>query len=388
MSILRGTAAAFALAACAAPALRAQSAPQPLRIGVPVSGTVAATDPLANGRGAFRVYTFAGRRGQRLSLTMRSTDFDSYLSVGRTVMGITDVVKTDDDGGGNSDARVRFTVPQDGQWLVVAQSLTAEGAGTYTLTLDTLPTPVVKPATPLQLGHVVSGTLTETDPTLEADDSHYQLYTFNARRGQRLQVLMKSSDMDAYLAWGTMKDGEFQSVETDDDGGGGTDARLRVTAPEDGQYVIRANTALASQTGSYTLVVEERPAAPPPPPPSLIRVGAQVSASLAETDPQTDDDSYYDLYRFAGHRGEHVTITMRSEAFDTFVALGRLEDGRFHELETQDDGADGTNTKLEFTLDADGDYVIRATSLSGSQTGAYTLLLESGAGTASKSTVK
>ena len=59
------------------------------------------------------------------------------------------------------------------------------------------------------------------------------------------------------------------------------------------------------------------------------------------------------------------------------LALGRLEGNRFTELENADDGADGTNSKLEFTLDADGEYVIRATSLFGNATGAYTLLLES-----------
>ncbi|HET6762081.1 MAG TPA: hypothetical protein VFH27_00380 [Longimicrobiaceae bacterium] len=388
MKTPRGTAAAVLALACAATGAAAQAGPQPLRIGAEATGTLAASDPTANGRGAFRVYQFTGRRGQRLAITMKAKDFDAYLSVGRTVMGITDVVKTDDDGGGGTDARVRFTVPQDGNWLVIAQSLPAEGAGSYTLLLDTLPAPVIRPPVALQMGRTVNATLTETDPTLESDDSHYHMYTLNARRGQRLEITMRSSDMDPYLAWGTMKNGEFESSSTDDDGGGGTDSRLRVTVPDDGVYYIRANTALAAQTGAYTLMVTERPPAPPPPAPTPIRAGAQVSGTLSATDPQTDDDSYYDLYRYTGHRGERVTITMRSDAFDTFVALGKLDGGRFNELITEDDGADGTNTRLEFTLDSDGEYVIRATSLGGSQTGAYTLLVETAAAAAAKSTVK
>jgi hypothetical protein len=385
MTRTRAAALAAVLAAFAGTGARAQAGPQPLRVGVPVSGTLAASDPSINQRGPFRVYQFSARRGQRLSLTMKSTDFDSYLSLGRTVQGITDYVKSDDDGGGGSDARIRFTVPHDGPWLVVAQSLSSGGAGAFTLALDTLPTPVMAAPVALQLGRAVSGTLVETDPTLESDDSHYDLYTFDARRGQRLEVSMRSSDMDAYLAWGTIKDGEFDSTETDDDAGGGTDARLRVTVPEDGRYVIRANTALAAQTGAYTLVVQERPALPPPPPPAAIRAGATASGTLSEPDPQTDDDAFYDLYRYTGRRGERLTVTMRSDAFDTFVALGRMEGGRFVELETEDDGADGTNTKLEYTLETDGDFVIRATSLSGMQTGAYTLLVESAPGAAGKS---
>jgi hypothetical protein len=388
MKKTRAAAVAAALAACSAAGAWAQAGPQPLRIGATVNGTLVKGDPAINQRGPFRAYQFTARRGQRLALTMRSSDFDAYLSLGRNVQGVTDYVKNDDDGGGHSDARIRFTVPSDGTWLVVAQALNEDGAGAYTLSLDTLPTPVTAAPIALALGRQVSGTLTETDPTLESDDSHYDLYTFDAKRGQRLEIQMKSSDVDAFLAWGRLKDGEFDPDETDDDGGGGTDARLRVTVPEDGRYVIRANTALPAQTGAYTLVVQERAPLPPPPPPAAIRAGVLVNGTLSETDPQTDDDAYYDLYRYTGHRGEHLVVTMRADSFDTFVALGRMEGSRFVELLTEDDGADGTNTRLEYTLDADGDYVIRATSLSGQQTGAYTIQVESGGGASPKSTRK
>jgi hypothetical protein len=381
MTRSRGTAAAglAVLAACVAASAPAQQRGHPtLTIGAKVDGALVAGDPTANERGRFRAYDLPARKGQRLSIAMHSTDFDSYLSVGRTVQGITDYLKHDDDGGGSNDARIRFTVPETGTYVVVAQALSGDGTGAFTVSLDTLPTPVMAPPVGLQPGRVVSGTLTETDPTVESDDSHYDLYTFNARAGQRLQVSMKTSDMDAYVSWGRLNaSGEFEASESDDDGGGGTDARLRVTAPADGQYLIRANTAVGGQTGAYTLVVEERAPLPPPPPPAAITVGQQVNGSLSEKDAQSDEDTYYDLYRFAGHKGDRLTITMRADSFDTFVALGRLDGNRFTELETADDGADGTNSKLEFTLDQDGDYVVRATSLFGNTTGSYTLLVES-----------
>lgn len=382
MTRLRGTAAAglAVVAACvgAIPA-RAQQRPHtPLTIGANLSGTLAEPDPTANGRGRFRVYDLTARKGQRLDIVMRSKDFDSYLSVGRTIEGITDYLKNDDDGGGNSDARVRFTVPETGTYVVVAQSLAPDGQGAFTLSLDTLPAPIVTPPVPLALGRTVNGTLSETDPMTDSTDSHYDLYTFNAHAGERLQVLMKSSDMDTYVSWGRLNaSGEFEASQSDDDGGGGTDSRLRVTPTEGGTYYIRAGTAVGAQTGAYTLVVEERAALPPAPPPLPITPGRQLSGALTTKSAQSDEDTYYDLYRFTGHKGDRITITMRADSFDTFVALGRLEGNRFTELENADDGADGTNSKLEFTLDADGEYVIRATSLFGNATGAYTLLLES-----------
>jgi hypothetical protein len=381
MTRSRGSAAAglALLAACVATAAPAQRAHQPLTIGARLDGTLAPGDPVANGRGRFRVYDLTARKGQRLSIAMHSSDFDAYLSLGRMVEGITDYFKNDDDGGGGStDARIRFTAPETGAYVVVAQALSTDGAGAFTVSLDTLPTPVLTPPMPLQLGKTVSGTLSETDPTVEVDESHYDLYTFNARAGQRLQVSMKSSDLDAYVSWGRLNaNGEFEASQSDDDGGGGTDSRLRVTAQEGGQYLIRASSAMGSQTGAYTIVVEERPALPPPPAPASIRAGELVNGALTAQDAQSDEDTYYDLYRFSGRKGDRLTITMRADSFDTFVALGRVDGNRFTELETADDGADGTNSKLEFTLDQDGDYVIRATSLFGNTTGAYTLLLES-----------
>ncbi|MDB4949085.1 MAG: peptidase [Gemmatimonadetes bacterium] len=380
MMTVRASAAALAgvaLAACACRLAAQAPGPQPIAVGARVQATLVPADPTANERGRFKAFRFAGRRGQRLSLLMHSTEFDSYLSVGRTVQGITDYLKNDDDSGGNNDARLRFTVPADGPYVVLAQSLTAEGTGAFTLSMDTLPTPIITPPVAMQLGRLAAGTLAETDPTLESDGSHYDLYTFNARRGQRLQVTMKSSDFDAYLGWGSLKNGEFEAAESDDDGGGGTDARVRVTVPADGPYVIRANSVGAGRTGAYSLLVEERAPLPPAPAPAPIRIGQVVSGTLDDRDPQADDDAFYDLYRFAGHAGDKVTITMRADSFDTFVALGRLDNGQFTEMETADDGADGTNSKLEITLTGEGEYAVRATSLFGNTRGAYTILVES-----------
>jgi hypothetical protein len=69
---------------------------------------------------------------------------------------------------------------------------------------------------------------------------------------------------------------------------------------------------------------------------------------------------------------------MDSDEFDTYVAIGRMEDcGDFEEIATMDDGGEGTNTLLEVTLPEDGEYVIRANSYSADETGSYTLVVES-----------
>lgn len=374
----------LALALSTAPALHAQrDAVERIAIGARLSGTLAPADPTANERGRFNVYRLDARRGQRLSITMRSADFDAFLAIGRTVRGITDYLKTDDDGAATgedgTDARLRFTAPETGSYLVVAQALEKEKTGSYTLSVDSLPAPVLMPPREIRPGQGVQGTLSDTDPTLDPDGAAYDLYTFQGRRGQRVEITMESPDFDTFLALGQLRGDSLEVLNTDDDGGaeGTTNSRLRSTLPADGAYVIRATSAGEGPTGAYTLRLSELPPVPPPPAPRPITAGQTVSAALETTDPQAEDDSYYDAYLYRGRAGETLTLTLRSDAFDAYLAFGRMENGEFQATESADDGADGTNSKLTVTLPADGEYVIRANSLNAGQTGPYTLKIES-----------
>ncbi len=76
--------------------------------------------------------------------------------------------------------------------------------------------------------------------------------------------------------------------------------------------------------------------------------------------------------------GDRLVVTLRSEEFDTYLQLGRLQGDAFQELASDDDGMDGvgTDSRLEFDVDEGGEYVIRATSFSPNATGAYHLEVE------------
>jgi len=310
--------------------------------------------------------------------TMRSGDFDAFLTIGRTVAGITDAIASDDDRGGgekNTDARIRFNVPDDGTYLIVAQSLSEEGAGAYTLTLDNAPATTTATPRPIAFGQTVAGRLEETDAILEEDDTWYDTWTFTGRKGQRVQIEMKADSLDAFLSFGRMDGEEFNSIRTDDDSGDGTNSKLTVTLPDDGQYVIRANE-VGAKTGPYTLVMTERQPGPTTATPHPIEPNAEVTGMLNDEDPTGDDGSYYDYWTYQGHAGEHLKITMSSEAFDTFVSIGTLDGTSYTELAGNDDGTDGTNSLLEFTLPNDGIFVIRAKALSGENEGEYKLKVE------------
>ena len=126
----------------------------------------------------------------------------------------------------------------------------------------------------------------------------------------------------------------------------------------------------------------ERPPATTVARPRPIEPNTEVAGALNDEDPQGDDDSYFDYYTYQGRAGERLVITMAAERFDTYLSIGTLDGTTYHELSSNDDGPDGTNSRLEFTLPSAGTFVIRAKALSGENAGAYTIKVESsGTGT-------
>jgi hypothetical protein len=364
---LRALAAAFILLAAAAAQSAAQQ-PAQLRVGQPVTGTLRATDPtMIGGMGPFHVYRLDARKGDRLVLTLRSGAFDAFLGIMHPVGGIHEIVATDDDGGGGSDARLRWNVPRDGTYMIVAQALETGGSGGYTLSVDNAPP--ARPATPLpiRIGQTVRGTFTEESPLLEEEDGDilHDLYVFDGRAGQELVVTMESSDFDAVVSVGLLRDARIDSQASDDDGGEGTNARLRFRVPDDGRYGILAHAFDAGALGSYTLTLRELATPAPRPLPR----GQDVTATL--------DSDGIDQWLVTGTAGERIRVRMRSDDFDAFLTLGRITAGDFVALTENDDESDAsTHALIEFTLPAAGEYVVRASAFGSMGTGSYVLRLD------------
>ncbi|HEX8358549.1 MAG TPA: PPC domain-containing protein [Longimicrobium sp.] len=355
------------------------NAQTPIRAGQTVRGELTATDPKADDDSHYDVYLYRGRRGENVTFTLRSTAFDAFLTLGRMSGGQFTQMESDDDGAGGTDARLVVTLPEDGEYAVRANTLSAGETGAYTLAATAGGAPastptaaIAAPTGAIRVGQTVNGTLAPSDPKLE-DGTHYDLWRFTGRAGQRVEAVMRSTAFDSYMAVARMKGGELEVLGSDDDGAGGNDARVRVTLPADGEYLVRANSLTEGETGAYTLTLGMAPAAPPAPRPQAVRAGQTVSGSLAESDPKAGDESYYDAWVYEGRAGERLRITLRSTAFDAFLSVGQGLGEAFDDIETDDDGAGGTDAQVEITLPRAGSYVIRANTLTAGETGPYTL---------------
>lgn len=230
----------------------------------------------------------------------------------------------------------------------------------------------------IRVGGETRGTLATGD-AVAADDAYlYDDYRFTARAGQRLEAIMRSDAFDSYLE--VHADGSAgEPLASDDDGlGEGVNARLRWTPAEDGTYVLRARTLGGVEGGAYSLSLRERPAARRAPRPTGIRMGGTARGSIENRDPETEDGVRYDAYSFRARAGDRIAIRLNAEGFDPVVRLGRMAGGEFQELAFNDDYGGELNSYLVHTLDADGEYVIRAMPLSGGAEGGYTLSLSEG----------
>ena len=360
----------LALLLLAPAVLHAQGVLTPGRI---TPGTIATADPTNEEGQHYNDWRVSLKSRHRYRVTMRSRAFDSYLAVGRgTGAGFASAV-TDDDGGGNNDASLVFTPATDADYTVRARPLNGSERGAYTLAVTDEGEVQPLRAQAIMTGQAVSGMLDSKDATTD-DGKPVDHYRFTARADRRYVVTMLAQSFDAYLEMGSGAGGAFTKERSDDDGGGGNNARLDWVARANGEVWILARS-FSSDTGRYTLLLEDMGDAPPPAPAIVLSRGKPVDGALEETDEQSEKGRY-DLYYLDAQAGEVVVIRMDADGFDPVVAIGRGEGGDWHELDTDDDGGLGTNAHLEYRIPETGRYQIRARGIGRDSKGAYTIRVE------------
>ncbi len=367
-SILAAVSSLALLAAAAGPAF-AQEA-RPLAPGDQIEGEIAEGD--ADGPdGAYRYdsYAITATAGQRFEAVMRSEAFDTFLQVQPQGQGEGEPLASDDDGlGEGTDSRLRFSAPEDGVYHLRARTLSGVEGGAYTLTLTERPAAKAPPEPGrITLGETVQGDLGDGDA--ESDSGGvYEDWTFNGRRGDRVQIALDSEAFDPVVRIGRITDGVFTELGMNDDGAdAGLNSRLIFSLPDDGAYVVRAAPLSAASTGAYSLTLSE---GPPPVEARSIRIGDTVRGELTDDDGRSAGDIHADAYRFTGREGQRVRIDMTSTSFDTFIEL--FDDNQVSLGSDDDGGPEGTNSRLIFTLPRDGAYVIEARAFSDAR-GRYSL---------------
>jgi hypothetical protein len=239
--------------------------------------------------------------------------------------------------------------------------------------------------TPLPWRDPLRGDIASNTPYLgdRSNPLYYREYRLRLAPGDAVTLTVRSSAITPVLAIGTGRLPErFAQVAYADSTDGNTavlnfvaptleeappaDPQAPVAevveAPDHTDYVVVVASGTAEKFfGGYTIEVE--PYTPP------------QARSIALNTPMPgafEAGTAYDSWTFQGEPGQLVRISMESDAFDSYLTLGRMEGAAFRELATNDDGGEGLNSLILAPLADGGEYVVRARPLGGGS-GAYTL---------------
>lgn len=352
-----------------------------ITLGQPVTGELRSGDSQLSSGEFADTYTFHGRAGQRIDVTMQSTEFDPYLLVRGN-----GVSEDNDDAapGDTQHSHLVVTLPSDGDYTITATSYQSGEHGRYQLAVgnagaaaDTASSGRSNDtgAPALALGRAQAGELRSGDSQLNSGE-FYDAYTFHGRAGQRIDVAMQSADFDPYL----MVRGNGVSEDNDDATSGDTHhSHLVVTLPSDGDYTISATSYASGMTGRYQLTVSNAAGGAPaqnqvadlsgggsPP----LQVARPVDGALQTGDQQLSSGEFIDVYRFLGQRGQHVTIDLSSDTFHPYLILRPPS-----AAQSDNDANAGRTAEIDTVLTEDGEYVVGVTSHASGEHGAYRITL-------------
>jgi len=311
-------------------------------------------------------YTFAGSEGQTIRISQTSEEIDCYLVV---TDGNGNEVARNDDGGSGFDSQLTMMFPADGTYTIWAGSFRGNETGNFTLSVSEFE---LDDTDTISVGETITGTIQNGSPIDPVRTSTATPVTLQGSEGDTVQISQSSEEIDCYLV---VTDENGNEVARNDDGGSGFDSQLTATFPADGTYTIWAGSFSGSGTGTFTLSVSEASMSEPiTDNPESISVGETVSGGIQSTSPEDPvRNSLAAPITLQGNEGQTIQISQSSEEIDCYLVV---TDENGNEVARNDDGGSGFDSQLTTTLQS-GTYTIWAGSWSRSDTGRFTLSVES-----------
>jgi hypothetical protein len=224
--------------------------PQPaLEKDVRIEGALANNSPKVQGKPA-QIHKLKMSPGKTYIIDLESTDFDTYL---RVLDSRGKELAKDDDSGEKLNARIRFTPPKEDTYQIVATRF-GSGQGNYLLKVRVeRPALEKQPAGPVLVltdkEHQFEGRLAQNSAQVLGKPA--QVHTVKMTADKTYVVDLESTDFDPYLR---ILDAAGKQLAEDDDSGGNLNARIRFTAPKDGNFQIVA-TRFGNGQGNYRLKI-------------------------------------------------------------------------------------------------------------------------------------
>ncbi|MDW8256528.1 MAG: DVUA0089 family protein [Acidobacteriota bacterium] len=333
-------------------------------------------------------FAFQASAGQRVRIDVAAKRL-TPPSAADTIVALFDssgrkLAENDDRAPGQLDSLLEFTFTAAGRYVFSIRDFGNKGGRDFTyeasVTLtggaparvnESEPNNAFAQAQAITPDVLIVGRL---DPAGDVD-----FFSFTANPGQRLTVdinarsLTPPSEADTIV---TLFDSNGQQLAENDDAEGALDSLLTFEIPRSGQYFVRIRNFSPKGGPSYTYeaLVTLTGAAPPPP---GMAMESEPNNSLTQANAITPNVTVsgtinpagdVDFFAFEARRGQQLVIDLDARSLmppsplDTVVTLF---DSRGQQLAENDDAEGSTDSRLSFTIPADGRYFFRVRSFDG-----------------------
>jgi hypothetical protein len=335
---------------------------RPIAIGDSIAGTLDENSAQwRNSNLVYALYPFSAKKGQPVTARIRTAQGAADVDIVRVARDGTTTSAT----GSTSVAQVvRFTPNNDGEYAV---RVLATGTTIYVVHLEESKE---EPARIVQFGRDLPGNV---DRRTASGPVPFQVWRMRAAKDERYSIVVSSRDFSTFVSFGRR---DADSVVRVASNAQGSTSKIEVSVPLTGEYEIRIEPT-GSSGGSYTLRVDTLARVERRLQRKTITSGQEIRGTLVETDAALDDGSPYQEWVYQAKAKERVLFTMRSEEFDTFLSVGRMEAGRYVEFSSNDDAPGDTTgyrmSRVLIVAPSSGTFIIRANSMAINQRGEYTL---------------
>lgn len=194
---------------------------------------------------------FDGQEGAATSITMRSDELDSYLVL---IGPDGSIAVEDDDSAKGVNSRIEIELPATGTYTVWAVSRGVDSTGPYTLTLESVNFEDRPDLRSISFGETKEGYIDANDEMGPENRDMAEPVEFDGQEGQDARITMRSDQIDPFLF---LVGPDGRVVAQNDDGAGDFNSQIEQTLESTGTYTIWATTFSGSDTGLYTLSLEE-----------------------------------------------------------------------------------------------------------------------------------
>jgi Tol biopolymer transport system component len=188
-------------------------------------------------------------------------------------------------------------------------------------------------------------------------------FRFRAGEGDMLTFDLTSPEGQFFDFEFTLYDRDGVQLGYNDDSSGRNDPRMTITIPQSGIFFLEVSGQGSEESPDYILELHEGAGEPAVADAVVLVPGSPIRGTVTSSSEvhleSYDYDTYGNFYYFEGEEGDSITIDVFAESIGSSMDPEvYLFDSEMAFLDENDDGGDGLDSQLTFTLQQSGRYYV------------------------------